>query len=91
MGKKIACFVGFLIGVIIRWTFLIVFFLMNEELVSKYKNWKRKGMRVASILLVLTVFCTFFEPLSFTMDYCITWLILIKDFRTKKTLENPLK
>lgn len=42
--QRIAHFLGFVLGAVIRWTFLIAFFLMNEELVSKYKTGKEKEL-----------------------------------------------
>lgn len=88
--ERIVHFVGFVVGAVIRWTFLLAFFSRNEEFVSRYQNWKRKGIRLASILLVLIVFCSFIEPFSFVLDYFATWLILIKSFKAEKNLENNL-
>lgn len=85
---RMAYFGGFVIGSVIRWTFLIVFFLMNENLVSRLENWKRKGIRFASILLVVIVFNSFVHPFSFAFDYFVTWLILNKGIRAEKTSEK---
>lgn len=88
--ERIVHFVGFVLGAVIRWIFLLAFFFRNEELVSRYQNWKRKGIRFVSILLVLIVFSHYVPPFTFVFDYFVTWLILIKGVRAEKTSENDL-